>query len=157
MDGINTESRKASKDNRLTENSITDSRTAENNKITANNRVTSSYLIAQVPSEDIQKEILFRILGPVFFGQEQASDSDELAELFRDRYGINVDGDFIEGDEHYDEYIEAQQALAEGMHIYSGSIPFESCVLAELADVIWAGMEQTEKDGFRRINTLLEE
>ena len=39
-----------------------------------------------------------------------------------------------EGDEHYEEYLEAQQAIAEGMSIYGGEIAFDDSVLAELAE-----------------------
>lgn len=120
-------------------------------------RSSSTYLIARADSEDAQKELLYQILGPVFFGQKQAGNLSELTALFRQKYGIDVGNDFLEGDEHYEEYQEAQQALAEGMSIYGGSISFDNCVLAELADVIWDNMEQMEKTRFRRINTLLEE
>lgn len=117
----------------------------------------SSYLIAQKNPEVSQKELLYKILAPIFFGQKQAENTAELAALFLREYGIDVTGDFFEGDEHYEEYQEACQALAEGMSIYQGSISFDNCVLAELADAVWGTMEKEGKQHFRRINTLLEE
>ena len=84
---------------------------------------SSSYLIACDETErERQKELLYKVMGPVFFGQKAAENDSELAELFRSRYGIDVQRDFYEGDEHYEEYLEAQQAIAEGMSIYGGEI-----------------------------------
>ena len=103
---------------------------------------SSSYLLAE--SEEAAKR------------QKEAGSEEELAAFFREKYGIDVHDDFYEGDEHYEEYREAQQAIAEGMSIYGGSIAFEDGTLAELAERIWADME-TEESGFRRINTMLEE
>ena len=117
----------------------------------------SSYLIAQKNLEVSQKELLYKILAPIFFGQKKAENTAELAALFLREYGIDVTGDFFEGDEHYEEYQEACQALAEGMSIYQGSISFDNCILAELADAVWGTMEKEGKQHFRRINTLLEE
>lgn len=117
----------------------------------------SSYLIAHSNPESFQKDLLYKILGPVFFGQKQAENLSELAALFLQKYGIDVTSDFLEGDEHYEEYQEACQAIAEGMCIYSGSISFDNCILAELADAVWGSMEKEEQQNFRRINTLLEE
>ena len=93
----------------------------------------------------------------VSFGQKAAENDSELAELFRSRYGIDVQRDFYEGDEHYEEYLEAQQAIAEGMSIYGGEIAFDDSVLAELAERVWDIMEEKDRQGFRRINTMLEE
>lgn len=121
-------------------------------------RNSSDYLIARdEQEEERQKEILYRVLGPVFFGEKGAGNWKELADLFRSLYGIDVEHDFLEGDEHYEEYQEARQAIAEGMNIYSGSIVFEDSVLAEYAEILWEDMEQEEKGRFRRINTMLEE
>lgn len=118
----------------------------------------STFLIARGErTEEQQKELLYRLLGPVFFGEKQAENLYELVDLFRERYGIDVRGDFCEGDEHYEEYLEAQQAIAEGMSIYGGAIAFEDCVLAELAEQVWERMEEEESVRFRRINTMLEE
>lgn len=119
---------------------------------------SSSYLIACDEKErERQKELLYRVMGPVFFGQKEAANSSELAELFRCRYGIDVKRDFYEGDEHYEEYLEAQQAIADGMSIYGGEIAFDDSVLAELAERVWKVMEEKDHQGFRRINTMLEE
>lgn len=118
----------------------------------------SSYLIACDEKErERQKEFLYDVLGPVFFGKKAAADSGELAELFRTRYGIDVRNDFYEGDEHYEEFLEAQQAIAEGMSIYGGEIVFDDTALAELAERIWKMTEEKDRGGFRRINTMLEE
>lgn len=121
---------------------------------------SSSYLIARMEdTEEYQKELLYRILGPIFFGEKAAGNLNELITLFRERYGIDVLEDFCEGDEHYEEYQEAQQAIAEGLGIYGGAIPFEDCGVAELAEQVWEGMEKENKNKgrFRRINTMLEE
>lgn len=119
---------------------------------------SSAYLLARdARAEERQKNLLYDVLGPVFFGEKQAESQEELAALFCRRYGIDVQKDFYEGDEHYEEYLEAQQAIAEGMSIYGGAIAFDDCVLAELAERIWEKMEQAEGDKFRRINTALEE
>ena len=119
---------------------------------------SSSYLIACDETErERQKELLYKVMGPVFFGQKAAENDSELAELFRSRYGIDVQRDFYEGDEHYEEYLEAQQAIAEGMSIYGGEIAFDDSVLAELAERVWDIMEEKDRQGFRRINTMLEE
>ena len=80
-----------------------------------------------------------------------------MAAFFDEQYGIDVRGDFCEGDEHYEDYREAQQAIAEGMVVYEGSIEFDENVLAELAEQLWDRMEQQRKSSFRKINTLLEE
>lgn len=118
----------------------------------------SGYLIAQrIQTEERKKELLYELLGPVFFGRKEAENEDELAAFFRRQYGIDVHGDFCEGDDHYEDYLEAQQAIAEGMAVYGGRIEFDENSLAELAEMIWSGMEKMKKDGFRRINTLLEE
>lgn len=85
----------------------------------------SPYLIACDDRErERRKEWLYEILGPVFFGEKEAADAEELRQLFQEKYGIDVQHDFVEGDEHYDEYLEAQQAIAEGMSIYGGEISF---------------------------------
>lgn len=119
---------------------------------------SSYYLIARKDStQEYQKELLYRVLGPVFFGEKAAGNLEELIEFFRERYGIDVREDFCEGDEHYEEYQEAQQAIAEGMSIYGGSIVFEETVLAEMAESVWAKMEKEKEARFRRINTMLEE
>ena len=119
---------------------------------------SSSYLIACDETErERQKELLYKVMGPVFFGQKAAENDSELAELFRSRYGIDVQRDFYEGDEHYEGYLEAQQAIAEGMSIYGGEIAFDDSVLAELAERVWDIMEEKDRQGFRRINTMLEE
>ena len=113
---------------------------------------SSSYLIACDETErERQKELLYKVMGPVFFGQKAAENDSELAELFRSRYGIDVQRDF------YEEYLEAQQAIAEGMSIYGGEIAFDDSVLAELAERVWDIMEEKDRKGFRRINTMLEE
>lgn len=118
----------------------------------------SGYLIARdVKTEEAQKELLYELLGPVFFGRKEAENEDELADLFGQQYGIDVRGDFCEGDEHYEDYMEAQQAIAEGLSVYGGRIAFDENAMAELAEKLWSGMERKEKSGFRRINTLLEE
>lgn len=118
----------------------------------------SSYLIARdEQQEEKRKELLYRVLGPVFFGKKEAESWQELRELFQRRYGIDVDSDFFEGDEHYEEYVEAQQAIAEGMAIYSGSISFDEETLAEYAEQLWDDLEQMDQKRFRRINTMLEE
>ena len=119
---------------------------------------SSSYLIACDETErERQKELLYKVMGPVFFGQKAAENDSELAELFRSRYGIDVQIYFYEGDEHYEEYLEAQQAIAEVMSIYGGEIAFDDSVLAELAERVWDIMEEKDRKGFRRINTMLEE
>ncbi len=118
----------------------------------------SEYLIARkVQSEEAQKELLYELLGPVFFGCKEAENEDELADFFGQQYGIDVHGDFCEGDEHYEDYLEAQQAIAEGLAVYGGRITFDENMMAELAEKLWSSMEQMERSGFRRINTLLEE
>ena len=118
----------------------------------------SRYLLAEDGQiEERQKELLYEVLGPVFFGKKEAESEEELAAFFREQYGIDVQNDFYEGDEHYEEYLEAQQAIAEGMSIYGGSIAFGDGTLAELAEQIWENMETEEESGFRRINTMLEE
>lgn len=119
---------------------------------------SSRFLIAGYDSDrQRQMELLYEILGPVFFGEKRAETEQELDQYFRQNYSIDVKHDFYEGDEHYDEYLEAQQAIAEGMSIYGGSIAFEDSALAKLADRIWRDMEKKENGGFRRINTALEE
>ncbi len=119
---------------------------------------SSRFLIAGYDSDrQRQMELLYEILGPVFFGEKRAETEQELEQYFRQNYSIDVKHDFYEGDEHYDEYLEAQQAIAEGMSIYGGSIAFEDSALAKLADRIWRDMEKKENGGFRRINTALEE
>jgi hypothetical protein len=118
----------------------------------------SSYLIAQNRQvEEAEKELLYEVLGPVFFGKKEAENERELAVFFAKRYGIDVHGDFCEGDEHYEEYQEACQAISEGLSVYSGRIDFNENSMAELAEELWSGMEQIRKNSFRRINTLLEE
>lgn len=118
----------------------------------------SEYLIAgDEEQEEWRKELLYRIMGPVFFGKKEAESWQELSELFMRRYGIDVEHDFYEGDEHYEEYQEAKQAIAEGMSIYSGAIAFDENRLAEYAETLWENMEQSNQKKFRRINTMLEE
>lgn len=118
----------------------------------------SGYLIACDEAErERRKELLYDVLGPVFFGEKAAEDDGELERLFRARYGIDVRRDFYEGDEHYEEYLEAQQAIAEGLSIYGGEIVFDDSVLAELAERVWETLEKNGRNGFRRINTMLEE
>lgn len=119
---------------------------------------SSAYLIAREESEvERQKQLLYEVLGPLFFGREEARDVPGLARLFRTRYGIDVGRDFYDGDEHYEEYQEACQAIAEGMSIYSGEIPFDDSALASLAERLWETLESQDKACFRRINTMLEE
>lgn len=122
-------------------------------------RVPSSmYLIAEDDQlAERQKDLLYEVLGPVFFGKKEAGSEEELAAFFRDQYGIDVYNDFYEGDEHYEEYQEAQQAIAEGMSIYGGTISFGNESLAVLAEQLWEDMETQKGSGFRRINTMLEE
>ncbi|MCD7735769.1 MAG: hypothetical protein LUI07_02185 [Lachnospiraceae bacterium] len=131
----------------------------KNGQSTASKEPASGYLVACEEGELVerQKQLLYDVLGPVFFGRKQAESREELAELFRARYGINVREDFCEGDEHYEEYREAQQAIAEGMSIYGGEIAFDDCMLAELAGTIWEDLEKQDRRRFRRINTMLEE
>ncbi|MCD8335726.1 MAG: hypothetical protein LUD18_00340 [Lachnospiraceae bacterium] len=119
----------------------------------------SDYLVACEEGEliEYQKQLLFDVLGPVFFGRKQAGSREELAQLFGVRYGIDVQKDFCEGDEHFEEFREAQEAIAEGMCIYGGQIVFGDCVLAEIAGTIWENLEKQDKHKFRRINTMLEE
>lgn len=118
----------------------------------------SPYLIAcDEKRRERQRKLLCDVLEPVFFGEKEAADDRELAALFRTRYGIDVRRDFCEGDEHYEEYLEAQQAIAEGMSIYGGEIVFADSVLAELAEQLWERLEEKDRAGFRRINTMLEE
>ncbi len=118
---------------------------------------SSGYLLACREGElhEFQKQLLYDKLGPVFFGQKQAGTIEELIDLFRRQYGIDVKQDFYEGDEHYEEFVEAQQAIAEGMSIYGGRIAFKDTCLADFAGEIWEDLEEKEK--FRRINTMLEE
>lgn len=117
---------------------------------------TSGYLVARDEQEARrQQQLLYEVLGPVFFGEKQASTQKELDGLFYRKYGIDVAHDFFEGDEHYEEYQEACQAIAEGMCIFGGEIGFADNALADLAEQIWANMEKS--GGFRRINTMLEE
>ena len=119
---------------------------------------SSTYLIARNDQlAERQKELLCEVLGPVFFGVKEAGSEEELAAFFRDQYGIDVYDDFYEGDEHYEEYQEARQAIAEGMSIYGGRIAFEDGTLAALAEQLWTDMEESRGYGFRRINTMLEE
>ena len=119
---------------------------------------SSMYLIAKEDQEsEWQKELLYEVLGPVFFGAKEAGSLEELAAFFRDQYGIDVENDFYDGDEHYEEYQEARQAIAEGMSIYGGRISFEDGILAVLAEQIWEDMEADGRHEFRRINTRLEE
>lgn len=118
----------------------------------------SGYLLARdAQAEDGQKDLLYELLGPIFFGKKEAETEEELVAFFETQYGIDVRGDFCEGDEHYEEYQEAQQAIAEGLAVYGGSIEFEETALAELAQQLWDRLESQEKRSFRRINTLLEE
>lgn len=118
----------------------------------------SLFLVARdEATREQQKELLYEVLGPVFFGEKQAGSETELEQFFRRRYGIDIKNDFYEGDEHYEEYIEAQQAIAEGMSIYGGRIGFADNALAELAEQIWESMEKRNGGQFRRINTMLEE
>ncbi len=118
----------------------------------------SAFLVAQDEAvREQQKELLYEMLGPVFFGEKQADSEPELEQLFGDRYGIDVKHDFYEGDDHYEEYLEAQQAIAEGMSIYGGRIGFSDNALAELAEQLWESMEKKNGGRFRRINTMLEE
>ena len=118
---------------------------------------SSAYLIASAGNrKEHQQELLYEVLGPVFFGRRQAENQEELQQLFKSRYGIDVTHDFYEGDEHYEEYLEAQQAIADGMSIYTGEIAFEESMLARLAEHIWREMEKKDKQ-FRRINTALDE
>ena len=118
----------------------------------------SGYLIARSgQGKKDQKDLFYELLAPVFFGEKEAETESELADFFSRQYGIDVYGDFCEGDAHYEEYREARQALAEGMAVYGGRIDFDENALAELAEKIWTEMEQKTEGGFRRINTLLEE
>ena len=136
--------------------------TAEKKKLKRNRKdvqaPSSYYLLARDDqTSERQKDLLYEVLGPVFFGKKEAESEEELAAFFRERYGIDVRNDFYEGDEHYDEYLEAQQAIAEGMSIYGGKIAFEDEAMAEFAEQIWEDMEAEDEKGFRRINTMLEE
>ncbi len=119
----------------------------------------SAYLVAcgEEDAERLRMQLLYELLGPVFFGKKEAGSREELVELFAEKYGIDVQNDFYEGDEHYEEYREAQQAIAEGMSIYGGEITFGDCDLAELAGILWENLEKKDRQKFRRINTLLEE
>jgi hypothetical protein len=118
----------------------------------------STYLIAEDDQDTgRRKELLYEVLGPVFFGNQSANSEAELAELFARRYGIDVSRDFMEGDEHYEEYCEARQAISEGLSIYAGEIVFDDTAMAELADRLWNELEQKNGGRFRRINTMLEE
>lgn len=118
----------------------------------------SRYLIARNDREtQEQRKLLYDALEPVFLGRKTAGTQDELDLYFEKEYGIDVKTDFVEGDEHYEEYLEASQAIAEGMSIYGGEIGFESSVLADLAERVWAEMEQKHQGKFKRINTMLEE
>ncbi|MCC8018040.1 MAG: hypothetical protein LIO39_05475 [Lachnospiraceae bacterium] len=125
----------------------------------ASGEPASGYLVAcdENALVECQKQLLYDVLSPVFFGKKKAGSREELVELFQTRYGIDVREDFCEGDEHYEEYWEAQQALAEGMAIYGGEIAFGDSALAELAGMIWEGLEKQDGHKFRRINTMLEE
>ncbi len=119
---------------------------------------SSRYLLAEdSETTERQKELLYEVLGPVFFGKKEAESEEELAAFFREQYGIDTRNDFYEGDEHYEEYREARQAIAEGMSIYGGSIAFGEETLADFAEQIWENMETEEGTKFRRINTMLEE
>ncbi|MCD7820379.1 MAG: hypothetical protein LUH07_15240 [Lachnospiraceae bacterium] len=131
----------------------------KNGQSTSSREPASGYLVACEEGElmEYQKQLLYDVLGPVFFGKKQAGNAEELAELFQARYGIDVRRDFCEGDEHYEEYWEARQAIAEGMTIYGGEISFEDSALAELAGTLWEDMEKLDRRRFRRINTMLEE
>ena len=61
----------------------------------------SPYLIACDEQErERRKEWLYEILGPVFFGEKEAADAEELRQLFQEKYGIDVQHDFVEGNEH---------------------------------------------------------
>ena len=93
----------------------------------------------------------------LFIGDEAVRTDKELIHLFLEKYGIDVLNDFYEGDDHYDDYIEAQNAIAEGYSIYGGSIAFEDDGLADLAEKVWDHMEREKHHKFRRINTMLEE
>lgn len=119
---------------------------------------SSRFLLAKdEQTAEKQKELLYEVLGPVFFGKKEAESEEELAAFFRDQYGIDVQNDFYDGDEHYEEYVEARQAISEGMAIYGGSIAFGEGTLADLAEQVWEDLEKEETKGFRRINTMLEE
>ena len=118
----------------------------------------SGYLIAgDGRIEDLKKEVLYQLLGPVFFGDTVFHSEKELIHFFKEQYGIDVQKDFYEGDAHYEEYAEAKEAIAEGMMVYGGHISFQETALAELAEQIWNRLEKEGETGFRRINTLLEE
>lgn len=118
----------------------------------------SSYLIARdEAAEEQRRRLLCDMLGPVFFGEREAGTYEELDALFAKRYGIDVRSDFCEGDEHYEEYQEAHQAIAEGLAIYGGAISFGDGALARLAEQLWQNVEEQEKGHFKRINTMLEE
>lgn len=124
----------------------------------ANPLPASSYLIARdETAEEQRRRLLCDVLGPVFFGERAAGTYEELDALFAKRYGIDVRSDFCEGDEHYEEYQEAHQAIAEGLAIYGGAISFGDGALARLAEQIWQSVEEQEKGHFKRINTMLEE
>lgn len=130
----------------------------ERRACTANPLPASSYLIARDEVEEEQRRrLLCDVLGPVFFGERAAGTYEELDALFAKRYGIDVRSDFCEGDEHYEEYQEAHQAIAEGLAIYGGAISFGDGALARLAEQIWQSVEEQEKGHFKRINTMLEE
>lgn len=119
---------------------------------------SSVYLIAcDETGEEAKRSLLYETLAPVFFGRKAAGTYQELDELFQEQYGIDVLRDFVEGDEHYEEYREAQQAIAEGLSIYGGSIAFDDGMLAKLAEQVWTRTEQAEYGRFKRINTMLEE
>ncbi len=119
----------------------------------------STYLVACEEGKlmERQKQLLYDVLGPVFFGEKQAGTQEELEKLFLEKYGIDVHRDFYEGDEHYEEYCEALQAISSGLSIFMGRISFRESVLAELAGTIWENLESQEGERFRRINTMLEE
>lgn len=148
----------AAGENAARKNAAQDNAVREKRDKTGRRAPESSYLIAREDIEsERQKELLYQALGPVFFGRKQAGSEAELEQLFSRKYGIDVHNDFYEGDEHYEEYREASQAIAEGMSIYGGEIEFEDDALANLADRIWRDMERENCGRFRRINTMLEE
>ncbi len=120
---------------------------------------SSGFLVACKDGEqsEMKRQLLLDVLSPVFFGEKRACTMEELEALFLDTYGIHVREDFCEGDDHYEEFLEAQQAIREGLSIYEGRIAFGDDVLADLAGTIWELFESQEGESFRRINTMLEE
>lgn len=86
---------------------------------------SSRFLIARDESDrQRQMEVLCEVLGPVFFGEKRAETEQELEQYFIQNYSIDVKHDFYEGDEHYDEYIEAPAGNCGGDEYLRGKYCF---------------------------------